>query len=197
MFYPPFKFMKRRGFGFPGGEFPFGDEPFDVGPFGKGGPGRRRQRRGDIKIVLLELLKDKPSHGYELIKAIEEGSGGFYRPSAGAIYPTLQLLEEEGNLTSEIIDDKRVYTITDAGRKLLQEREASHEAGFGPFRRHHRGPDTPQLHDLRRAIGALVETMMQAARYGTPEQVKAVQALIESTTKEVHAILAQKPSDKV
>jgi DNA-binding PadR family transcriptional regulator len=197
MFYPPFKFMKRRGFGFRGGEFPFEDNPFGEGPFGRGGPGRRRQRRGDIKYVLLELLKDKPSHGYELIKAIEEGSGGFYRPSAGAIYPTLQLLEEEGSLTSEVIEDKRVYTITDAGRKLLQERESSHETGFGPFRRHHHGPDTPQLNDLRRMIAALLETVMQVARHGTPEQVKAVQALIESTNKQVHAILAQNPSDKV
>jgi DNA-binding PadR family transcriptional regulator len=189
--------MKRRGFGFPGRRFPFGDEPFDEGPFGKGGPGRFRQRRGDIKFVLLELLKDEPHHGYELIKAIEERSGGFYRPSAGAIYPTLQLLEEEGNLTSQMIDDKRVYTITDAGRKLLQEHQATREPGFGPFRRHHYGPETPQLHDLRRAIGALAETVIQVARYGTPEQIKAVQSLIESTNTEVHAILAQKPSDKV
>ncbi|HLU09280.1 MAG TPA: PadR family transcriptional regulator [Oceanobacillus sp.] len=196
MFYPRFRFMKRKGFGFPGREFPFGDD-FGAGPSGRGGHGRFRQRRGDIKFVLLELLKDEPHHGYELIKAIEERTGGFYRPSAGAIYPTLQLLEEEGSVTSEMIDDKRVYTITDAGRKLLEERKASHHGGFGPFGRHHHGPDMPQLHDLRRAMGALAETVMQVARYGTPEQVEAVQSLIESTNKEVHAILARKSSDTV
>lgn len=198
MFYPPFRFMKRKGFGFRGGEFPFEDDHFfGGGPFGRGGPGRRRQRRGDIKFVLLELLKDKPYHGYELIKAIEERSGGFYRPSPGAIYPTLQLLEEEGSVTSELVEDKRVYTITDAGRKLLEERETSHEGGFGFFWKHHHNPDAPQLLDLRRSVAALAETVMQVARYGTPEQVKAVQALIESTTKEVHSLLAQKPSDTV
>ena len=198
MFHKDFWFMKRRGFGH-GGD-PFGGHPFDEGPFGRGGHGHFRQRRGDVKFVLLELLKDKPYHGYELIKAIEERSGGFYRPSAGAIYPTLQLLEDEGNVTSEVVNDKRVYTITDAGRKLLQEREASQEAGFGfgPFGRHRRSPETPQLVDLRRAGMALLESVMQAARYGTPEQIQAVKEAIESTNKQVHSILAQKnSSDKV
>jgi DNA-binding PadR family transcriptional regulator len=189
-------FMKRRGFGFPpGGPFgdnPFGEGPFGGGPFSKGGPGRHRQRRGDIRLVLLELLKDKPRHGYELIKAMEERSGGFYRPSPGAVYPTLQLLEEEGNVTSEMVEDKRVYTITAAGRKILDEQDASEEVGFGPRWGRHQGPEMEQLIDARRTVMALFESVMQAARYGSPEQIKAVQALLESTTKEVHSILAQK-----
>ncbi|MCL4251287.1 MAG: PadR family transcriptional regulator [Anaerolineae bacterium] len=186
--------MKRRGFGFGHDDDPFGDHPFDGRGFGRGGRGRFRQRRGDIKFILLELLKDQPRHGYELIKAIEERSGGFYRPSPGIIYPTLQLLEDEGSVTSEVVADKRVYTITDAGRKLLEEHEASHGAGFGPFGRRHHGPDTPQLVDLRRMGMALFESVMQAARYGTPEQIQAVQKVIESANQEVHSILAQKGS---
>lgn len=192
MFYRPFMFMKRKSFGFRRGEGPFGDHPFGEGPFGRGGPGRFRQRRGDIKFVLLELLKDEPHHGYELIKAMEQRSGGFYRPSPGVVYPTLQLLEDEGSVTSEMVDGKRVYTITDAGRKLLQEREASQEAGYGMRWEHHTSPEMPQLLDLRRTGMALFESAMQAARYGTPEQLKAVQALLESANKEIHAILAQK-----
>ncbi len=194
MFHPAFRFMKRRGFGFGHDDDPFGDHPFDGRGFGRGGRGRFRQRRGDIKFILLELLKDQPRHGYELIKAIEERSGGFYRPSPGIIYPTLQLLEDEGSVTSEVVADKRVYTITDAGRKLLEEHEASHGAGFGPFGRRHHGPDTPQLVDLRRMGMALFESVMQAARYGTPEQIQAVQKVIESANQEVHSILAQKGS---
>ena len=117
---------------------PFGGGPFggSNGPFGGGGPfggdepgfGRQRQRRGDIKFILLELLKDEPHHGYELIKALEERSAGFYRPSPGMVYPTLQLLEDEGNLTSTTVDNKRVYTITDAGREVLKARETAQHA---------------------------------------------------------------------
>jgi DNA-binding PadR family transcriptional regulator len=192
----PFMYMKRKGFGFPRGGGPFGEGPFGEDHFGKGGHRRFRQRRGDIKFVLLELIKVKPYHGYELIKAIEESSGGFYRPSPGTVYPTLQMLEEEGNLTSEMIEDKKVYTITDAGRKLLQEQEALHQSGFG-FRRKQQ-PDMPPLVDLRRAGMALFESAMQAGRYGTPEQIKAVQEVLESANTQVHSILAQKgTSDNV
>ncbi|MBX3063588.1 MAG: helix-turn-helix transcriptional regulator [Anaerolineae bacterium] len=185
--------MKRRGWGgFRGG--PFGDQEFGDGPFGKGGhggPGRQRQRRGDIKFVLLELLKDQPRHGYELIKILEERSSGFYRPSAGVIYPTLQLLEEEGSLTSETTDGKKVYTITDAGRKLLEEQEESWGPGFGPRWGHHFKQNMPQMMEMQQAIRQLFESTMQAARYGTPEQVQAVQKVLKSAAKEVHAILAQ------
>ncbi len=213
MFDPHDWYMKHQRFGFrqrgpfgggpfgEGPEGPFGGRHFGDGPFGKGGPGRHRQRRGDIKFVLLELLKDQPRHGYELIKAMEERSAGFYRPSPGVVYPTLQLLEDEGNVTSQVVEDKRVYTITDAGRNALQAREAAQEGEFGPPWARHHGPDMPQLLELRRAAMALAESVMQVARYGTPEQVQAVKALIESASREVHSILAQRsqngPSDKV
>src|SRR5689334_21771290 len=94
---------KRKHFGGKfGGRGPFGNNFGDGGhggfghDFGKGG--RKRQRRGDIKFILLELIKEQPRHGYELIKVLEERYGGFYRPSPGTVYPTLQLLEDEGSL---------------------------------------------------------------------------------------------------
>src|SRR5258707_15730306 len=98
---------KFRGFG------PFG------GPFGEGG--RKRQRRGDIKFILLELIKEQPRHGYDVIKVLEERYGGFYRPSPGTVYPTLQLLEDEGNGSSATVDGKRIYTITEAGGKVIEQ----------------------------------------------------------------------------
>lgn len=79
--------------------------------------------KGDLKYVILDLLKDKPSHGYEIIRAMEERFHGFYSPSAGSVYPTLQLLEDMGYVTSAEQDGKKVYTITDAGRSFLKERE--------------------------------------------------------------------------
>src|SRR3954453_19084565 len=82
-----------------------------------------RMRRGDIKFHLLEILREGPRHGYEIIGELEKRSGG-YRPSPGSVYPTLQMLEEGGFLTTEQIEGKKVYTITEAGLKLLEERGA-------------------------------------------------------------------------
>ena len=78
--------------------------------------------KGDLKYVILDLIKDKPSHGYEIIKALEDRFHGFYSPSAGSVYPTLQLLEDMGYVTSTEQDGKKVYTITEEGRKFLKER---------------------------------------------------------------------------
>src|SRR5262249_28291667 len=129
------------------------------GPFGGFGEGgRKRQRRGDIKFILLELIKEQPRHGYELIKVLEERYGGFYRPSPGSVYPTLQLLEDEGHVRSETTDGKRIYSITEAGEKLLAEREqenADHgrdeerpwRRGFGGFGGQW-GGNEPQRDDL-------------------------------------------------
>src|SRR6478736_4656246 len=77
---------------------------------GRGGP---RARRGDVRAAILALLAEQPMHGYEMIKEIEERSGGYWRPSAGSIYPTLQLIEEEGLITGEESDGKRRFSLTD------------------------------------------------------------------------------------
>ncbi|MBF6592677.1 MAG: PadR family transcriptional regulator, partial [Ktedonobacterales bacterium] len=91
--------------------------------FGPRGPrGPQMFGRGDLKYVLLDLIKEQPKHGYEMIKDLEQRAGGFYTPSAGAVYPTLQLLEDRGWVTSQVVEGKKVYAITDDGRKALQER---------------------------------------------------------------------------
>lgn len=183
---------KDRGgpFGRPGGPFGAGG-PFGGNPFDEDGGGRQRQRRGDIKYALLELLADQPRHGYELIKELEQRYGGFYRPSPGSVYPTLQLLEDEGHLTSEQVTGKRVYTITESGRQLLathREQRGPEREGHGPRGHHGHGGD---LGELRRAAMGLAESVMQAGRHGTPEQVQAVMALLANTRREVYKILAQ------
>lgn len=79
--------------------------------------------KGHLKYVILDLLKDKPAHGYEIIRALEDRFHGFYSPSAGSVYPTLQLLEDMGYVKFSEQDGKKVYTITDEGRNFLKERE--------------------------------------------------------------------------
>ncbi len=87
------------------------------------GPRREhRFKKGVLKYVVLDLLDDEPRHGYEIIRALEERSHGFYTPSPGAVYPTLQMLQEAGYVTSEERDGKKVCTITDEGRSFLAER---------------------------------------------------------------------------
>jgi len=76
-------------------------------------------QKGDLKYVILDLLKDRPRHGYDIIRELEELSYGFYKPSPGVIYPTLQMLEEMGYASSNEQEGKRVYSITEAGLKFL------------------------------------------------------------------------------
>src|SRR5690242_5577288 len=114
-FGPPLFWMlwdMRRGFGGGPGRGP-----------GRGPGGPRAFGRGDLKYQLLALLTERPKHGYEMIKELEDQAGGFYTPSAGAVYPSLQLMEDRGWITSQTQDGKKVYTITDAGRAALQEHQ--------------------------------------------------------------------------
>ena len=111
----------RRHFGgFAGG---FGGA---MGMGGKAFLAGRRLAAGDLQLVLLALLAERPSHGYELIKALEERSGGFYSPSPGMVYPALTWLEEVGYASVAAEGTKKLYTITDTGRTYLGEnREAA------------------------------------------------------------------------
>jgi DNA-binding PadR family transcriptional regulator len=107
----------------------FGD--FLSGGFGPGFPGSpRRHRRwgrwfepGELRLVILRLVREKPRHGYEIIKALEERMLGCYTPSAGTVYPTLQLLEDQGYVRIVEQDGKKVYHITPEGERLLDDNE--------------------------------------------------------------------------
>ncbi|RMH23311.1 MAG: PadR family transcriptional regulator [Gemmatimonadetes bacterium] len=106
-----------------------GDFDFDFDAFVFGPRRRRRRRRvrwrvferGDLKFVILQVLSERPMHGYDVMKALEEESGGMYRPSPGSVYPTLQMLEDEGFVRGVEEEGKRVYHITDRGREYLEE----------------------------------------------------------------------------
>jgi len=169
------------------------------GPFGPGGPRRRMFERGGMKYALLELLQERPKHGYEMIKELEERFGGFYAPSPGSVYPTLQMLEDQGYVTSSSEEGKRVYTITDAGRAFLAERPAP-EDGFphGPFGPPWgRGPwiAQPEMRELVREAMEVARLFRQAVRAtgGDPEQLARVRAIIARTRQELLDLLAGKP----
>jgi DNA-binding PadR family transcriptional regulator len=107
-----------RGFG-PMGGFMGGGQEFRTG---------RKLGSTDLQLLILALLADKPSHGYELIKALEERSGGFYVPSPGMVYPALTFLEEIGHATVEAAGAKKLYSITEEGRTHLEQNRANVDA---------------------------------------------------------------------
>src|SRR5262249_38788414 len=110
-----------------GPEGPCGEEGFPGLP----GRGRRFFGRGDLKFALLELLQERPMHGYEMMKALQERSGGMYSASPGSVYPTLQMLEDRDFVTVSEVDGKKVYTITDAGRAFLAENQPEEHRWHG------------------------------------------------------------------
>jgi len=114
--------MRNRTFGHHYGPWmaPFpGHFAFDFDPRGRGrgGRGRGRRNRGDVRAALLALLNERPMHGYEMIQELDDRTGGIWRPSPGSVYPTLQLLEDEGLITSETSEGRKRFTLTDAGRE--------------------------------------------------------------------------------
>ena len=105
----------------------FGQGPRAGSGFGFDPRRGRVFEKGDLKYVILDLLKEKPAHGYEIMRALEERFRGMYSPSAGAVYPTLQLLEDMGYLSSSQQDGKKIYAITEEGRRFLAEHRPSVE----------------------------------------------------------------------
>lgn len=141
-----------------------------------------RMRRGDIKYFLLEILKEGPRHGYEIINGLEGQYKG-YRPSAGSVYPTLQMLEDGGFVTSEQVEGKKVYTITDAGLKLLEER-----GNNGPFEA---PPGMKQAFELRKSLAKLGAAVIDGVRGSDSETVKRIEEIINKARRDVYSILAE------
>lgn len=140
-----------------------------------------RMRRGDMKFLLLEVLKESPRHGYEIISELEQRFRG-YRPSPGSVYPTLQMLEEGGFVTGQEIDGKKVYTINQAGLDLLAERgETRQEEPTGVH------PAVELRESLRKLAGAVID----GARGTDEESVNRINEILKKARKEVYSILAE------
>jgi DNA-binding PadR family transcriptional regulator len=159
---------------------PFG-EPFG-GPFG-GGRGRRR--RGDVRAALLLLLAEEPSNGYQLMQAIEERSGGRWRPSPGSVYPTLSQLEDEGLIRATEHDGAKLFEITDQGRAYLEE----HASAKAPW---DEGDDhAPALSELASLVIQIGRAAWQVAQDGDERQVEQARQTLSDTRRALYRILAE------
>jgi len=174
---------ERRAFG-PFGP-PFGEgPPFGARGRGRGGP-RGRARRGDVRASILALLKDRPMHGYEMIQEIAERSGGAWKPSPGSVYPTLQLLEDEGLISSTSEGGKNLFSLTDTGRT---EADAGPDS---PWEEAGRGIDWDAMNEVRKAGGSLVSAFQQVWANGTPEQRDKAVDVVNDARKKLYLILAE------
>jgi DNA-binding PadR family transcriptional regulator len=151
--------------------------------FGRGGPGR--MRRGEIRTAVLAVLAEQPRHGYDVIQALEEKSEGAWRPSAGSVYPTLQLLEDEGLARSSERDGKRVYELTDAGRE--EARTRIEEAGGPPWA--NAGKGGPEG-NLRAAMMQLGMAVRQVGGAGDQAQVEQAVQILTEARKQLYRLLA-------
>lgn len=146
--------------------------------------------RGDLKYVILQLLAERPAHGYEVIRALEERFGG-YTPSAGAVYPTLQMLEDMGYVTSAQQDGKRVYSITEEGRRFLDERKEVVE-GIGRRTGWWRDPQLRSgLREMRLEFEALGRSLWQRGGrpFVDPEKLRRIREALERARNEIDEIL--------
>jgi DNA-binding PadR family transcriptional regulator len=153
-----------------------------------GGPGRGRGGRigrflehGDLRFIVLALIAEQPRHGYELIKELEDRTGGAYRPSPGVIYPTLALLEDEGFIQPSAGDTARkLFEATDAGRAALKESQAGVDAVFARMAEAAEGADStrPRIGRAMANLGMALQARL-SRRPITPEEIDRVIALID------------------
>jgi DNA-binding PadR family transcriptional regulator len=170
-----------RHHGFKMGQFGMGMPPHGMG---FGGPGARA-RRGDIRAAILRLLSESPMHGYQIIQELSARSGGAWSPSAGSVYPTLQLLADEGLIVSEETAGKKVFSLTETGTAAVAatadqpapwEEAAQSDTGAG---------------GLREAIGKFMPAVFQIGKNGTPAQIAAAVEVLDEARKKLYAMLAE------
>lgn len=168
---------------------PWAFGPGWAGPLGprawhRGGPGGRA-RRGDVRAAVLALLAERPMHGYDIIRELSERTGGLWRPSPGSVYPTLQLLEDEGHVTAEESGGRRRFALTDSGRAAAAE-QAGRKA---PWEEVSEGI-APDALRLRKAMAQLAVAAVQIGQAGTSEQRREAESVLAEARRRLYSILA-------
>jgi len=165
---------------------------FRMGDAGRHWKAGRKLRRGILKFVILKFLAESERHGYDLMRLFAEK--GWRPPRPGSIYPILNALEEDGFVKSRAEGERRVYEITDKGRRHLEE----HTGGAGNFFEHFFEDDAQESEAkstpnsaLRDAAERLMQAIAQIGPSSKPQTIQAVQELLNKTRKEIYTLLAQ------
>jgi DNA-binding PadR family transcriptional regulator len=138
-----------------------------------------------VRAAVLALLAERPMHGYEIIGELAERTNGMWKPSPGSVYPTLQMLEEEGLVTGEEADGKRRFTLTDEGRA-----KAAAQPDNAPWEQVAQGVD-PGLKELWDAFRQMAGACKQISSAGTSEQQARAVAIVTDARKKLYGILAE------
>ncbi len=171
------------------GEFFFGAKHRRGGPW-RGG---RMFEQGGLKFVILRLLEEKPRHGYEIIKELEERSGGRYTPSPGTVYPTLTMLEEMGFASAAVEEGgKKVYSITDAGRQHLAENKSAVDEVIDRLAQVGASIFGEQMRPAHEAMGALGRSYVHVTMHRTadPQYVARVVEILKRATADLEALVS-------
>ncbi|MEV4757497.1 PadR family transcriptional regulator [Micromonospora sp. NPDC049559] len=181
---------RMRGYGFPGfpGFPPVPPGGHGHGPHGGRGRGRGRGRRPNVRGAVLALLTERPMHGYEMIQELDSRTGGAWRPSPGSIYPTLQLLEDEGVIVSSAEESgggRKRFTLTEAGRQ-----EATEAAQTPPWNEFAEGT-VNSWHEIRDAGFQAMNALRQVMLTGTDDQRERAAQVLDETRRKLYAILAE------
>ena len=161
---------------------------FRMGHSGRGGRGRWFEA-GDMKYVILKLLRDKPRHGYEVMKELEERLHGCYSPSPGTVYPTLQWLEDEGLVVAREVDGKKVYEITDQGRAFLETHKDVVEDIFDRVAEAVERTVGGSMVEVNRALGQLVKAVYRTGWKASGDAArKQVAEILAKAAAEIEAL---------
>jgi len=144
--------------------------------------------KGDLKYVILDLVKDKPAHGYEIIRALEDRFHGFYSPSAGSVYPTLQLLEDMGYVTSSEQDGKKVYTITDAGKAFLKEKGETMDKIKAHMHDWCGSGSHEEIREIMHEMGHLAKSVARKAHKLDKAQLLRIKEIITRAERDIDAV---------
>lgn len=171
----------------PHGDFPFGGGGFPFGPPGGPGFGRRgpKARRGDVRTAALLLLAEEPRNGYQIMQELEERTDGAWRPSAGSVYPALQLLEDEGLIRSSAIDGRKLYDVTDAGREHVAHREGQ-PAPWDQMK----GEVPDEARATMGLVREIVTALSQVMTSGSADQRTQARTLLTGVRRDLYRILA-------
>jgi DNA-binding PadR family transcriptional regulator len=142
-----------------------------------------------LKYIILDQLKDKPSHGYEIIRALEDRFHGFYTPSAGSVYPTLQLLEDMGYVSLTEKDGKKVYAITDQGRKHLDDEKSHIEDIKGHMKDFWGMHNREDIRETLIEVRGMGKIFREHIRDMTDDQWKKVREVVHRATGEISDII--------
>jgi DNA-binding PadR family transcriptional regulator len=148
-------------------------------------------QKGDLKYVILDLLKDKPRHGYEIIRELEELSYGLYTPSPGVVYPTLQMLEEMGYASATERDGKKIYTITKQGLEFLTERKDSADEVRSQMKSKWSFKNIGKMAMMMKEYHALEHLLSQGLRSQDADSMQRIREVLISAYQEIEAILGE------